>query len=138
MRAPIAATVEGMLTVMATSALAQTAPQPTPPKALSFNPDAGVVYQSGDFRVTAWGYVERAIDPHGPDYFRRLRQGAEIDLPRISEHLRVAAVYEFDLTDTNAFGINPGPAGAFSSRDAENLFVALQDADDPGKFRALS
>jgi len=46
-------------------------------------------------------------------------------------------VYEFDLTDTNAFGINPGPAGAFGTRDAENLFVAVQDADDPGKFRLL-
>ena len=104
---------------------------------LSFNPDAGVVYQSDDFRVTAWGFVERAIDPNGPDYFRRVRQGAEIDLPRVSDHLRFAGVYEVDLTDTNAFGINPGPAGAFGTRDAENLFVAIQDADDPGKFRLL-
>ena len=103
----------------------------------SFSPDAGMVFQSDDFRVTAWGFAERAIDPDGPDYFRRVRQGAEIDFPRISDHLRFAGVYEFDLTDTNAFGINPGPAGAFGSRDAENLFVALQDADDPGRFRAL-
>ena len=109
-----------------------------PPKqGFSFNPDAGMVYQSGDFRVSAWGFVERAIDPDGPDYFRRVRQGAEIDLPRISDHLRLAGVYEFDLTDTNAFGINPGSAGAFGTRDAENLFVAIQDADDPGKFRLL-
>ncbi len=113
-----------------------TAPEP-PKQGFSFNPDAGVVYQSGDFRVTAWGFAERAIDPDGPDYFRRVRQGAEIDLPRISDHLRIAGVYEFDLTDTNAFGINPGPRGAFGSRDAENLFVAIQDADDPGKFRLL-
>lgn len=52
---------------------------PPPKQGFSFNPDAGVVYQSGDFRVTAWGYAERANDPDGPDYFRHVRQGAEID-----------------------------------------------------------
>ncbi|MBA3898187.1 MAG: hypothetical protein H0X36_13865 [Sphingomonadaceae bacterium] len=104
---------------------------------LYLKPDAGIVYQLDDFRLTAWGFAERLVDPDGPDSFRRVRQGAEIDLPRISEHLRIAGVYEIDLTDTNAFGINPGPAGSLNSRDFENLFVALQDADDPARFRLL-
>lgn len=116
-------------------------PQPEAPapsrQGLYFKPDAGIVYQSGDLRLTAWGFAERLIDPDGPDYFRRLRQGAEIDLPRISDRLRIAGVYEIDLTDTNAFGINPGPAGKLNSHDFENLFIALQDADDPAKFRLL-
>lgn len=104
---------------------------------LYYKPDAGIVYQSGDFRLTTWGFAEGLIDPSGPNYFRRLRQGSEIDLPRISDHLRVAGVYEIDLTDTNAFGINPGPTGTLNSHDFENLFMALQDADDPTKFRVL-
>ncbi|MEG3153492.1 hypothetical protein [Sphingomonas sp. RB1R13] len=116
-------------------------PQPKVPaptrQGLYFKPDAGIVYQSGDFRLTAWGFAERLIDPDGPDTFRRVRQGAEIDLPRIGDHLRIAGVYEIDLTDTNAFGINPGPAGPLNSHDFENLFVAVQDAEDPAKFRLL-
>jgi len=116
-------------------------PQPNAPaptrQGLYFKPDAGIIYQSGDFRLTAWGFAERLIDLSGPDYFRRLRQGAEIDLPRIGDQLRIAGVYEIDLTDTNAFGINPGPAGSLNSHDFENLFVALQDADDPARFRLL-
>ncbi|MEG3155838.1 hypothetical protein [Sphingomonas sp. RB1R13] len=111
-------------------------PAPTR-QGLYFKPDAGIVYQSGDFRLTAWGFAERLIDPDGPDTFRRVRQGAEIDLPRIGDHLRIAGVYEIDLTDTNAFGINPGPAGPLNSHDFENLFISLQDADDPAKFRLL-
>lgn len=107
------------------------------PQGFSFNPDAGIIYQSGDFRGTAWGYAEGLIDPDGPDYFRRLRQGMELDLPRIAPHLRVAGVYEVDLTDTNAFGINPGRSGSLNSHDFENLYLALQDADDPSKFRVL-
>jgi hypothetical protein len=102
-----------------------------------FKPDAGIIYQAGDFRLTAWGFAERLIDPDGPDSFRHVRQGAEIDLPRISDHLRIAGVYEIDLTDTNAFGINPGQSGSLNSHDFENLFVALQDTEDPAKFRLL-
>ena len=104
---------------------------------LYFKPDAGIVYQSDDFRLTAWGFAERLFDPDGPDTFRRVRQGAEIDLPRIGDHLRIAGVYEIDLTDTNAFGINPGPRGPLNSHDFENLFIAVQDADDPARFRLL-
>ena len=116
-------------------------PQPKAPaptrQGLYFKPDAGIVYQSDDFRLTAWGFAERLVDPEGPDTFRRVRQGAEIDLPRLSEHLRIAGVYEIDLTDTNAFGINPGRAGPLNTHDFENLFIAVQDADDPAKFRLL-
>lgn len=110
----------------------------TPPKqGLSFNPDAGLAYQSGDFRVTAWGYAERAIDSDGPDYFRRVRQGMEVDLPRLSDRLRPAIVYEVDLTNTNFFGDFGGKGGNLGRRNFENLFVALQHPDDPGKFRIL-
>lgn len=112
--------------------------QASPPRqGFSFNPDAGIVYWSGDFRVTAWGYAERAIDFSGPDYFRRVRQGAEIDLPRLSDSVRPAIVYEVDLTNTNFFGDAGGRGGNLSGRNFENLFFALQDPDDPGKFRVL-
>ena len=122
-----------------------TAGEATPPPALPaptqqglyFKPDAGVVFQSSDFRLTAWGFAERLFDPDGPDSFRRVRQGAEIDLPRFSDHLRIVGVYEIDLTDSNAFGLNPGPAGKLNSHNFENLFVAVQDADDPARFRLL-
>ena len=133
-----AATPAGAQTTgTAGDAVPQPSARATARQGVYFNPDAGVVYQSGDFRLTAWGFAERLIDPDGPDIFRRVRHGAEIDLPRISEQLRIAGVYEIDLTDTNAFGINPGPAGELNSHDFENLFVAVQDADDPAKFRLL-
>jgi len=107
------------------------------PTGWSFEPDAGLVYRSGDFRVVAWGFAERAIDPDGPDYFRRVRQGMEIDLPRLSAALRPAFVYEVDLTNTNFFGDFGGAGGHVGRRNFENLFVALQNPDDPGKFRFL-
>ena len=112
-------------------------PTPPPKQGFWFNSDAGVVYRSGDFRVIGWGYAERAIDPNGPDYFRRFRQGAEIDLPRVSDSLRPAIVYEADLTNTNFFGDFGGKGGDLGRRNFENLFVALQHPDDPGKFRLL-
>ena len=98
---------------------------------LSFNPDAGIVVQSGDFRITAWGFAERLIDPDGKEGWRRVRQGAEFDLPRITPHLRPALVYEVDLTNSDFFRNGP------IRRNFENLFVSLQDADDPAKFRLL-
>lgn len=102
----------------------------------SFNPDAGFVYQAGDARLTLWGFAERAFDLDGPDYFRRFRQGAELDLPRISEGLRPAVVYEVDLTNTDFFG-DFGEGGHLGRRNFENLFFALQHPDDPSKFRLL-
>ena len=129
------------LSAQTTGTAVDATPQPKVPaptrQGLYFKPDAGIIYQSGDFRLTAWGFAERLVDPDGPDTFRRVRQGAEIDLLRISEHLRIAGVYEIDLTDTNAFGINPGHRGPLNSHDFENLFVAVQDADDPARFRLL-
>lgn len=102
----------------------------------SFNPDAGLVYQTGDARLTLWGFAVRAFDPDGPDYFRRFRQGAELDLPRITEGLRPAVVYEVDLTNTDFFG-DFGEGGHVGRRNLENLFFALQHPDDPSKFRLL-
>ncbi len=55
----------------------------------------------------------------------------EFDLPRFAPHYRTALVYEVDFTDTNFFRdrskLNIG----------ENLYAAVQDADDPGKLRVL-
>lgn len=104
----------------------------TPVQGLSFKPDAGIVFRSGDFSLTTWGFAERLFDPSGPDSWRRFRQGAEIDLPRFGgSNLRPIAFYEFDLVNSDFFRIKP------FRRGFENLFVALQDADDPGKFRLL-
>ena len=120
-----------LLAVTPTSVLAQTVAPTDAPPVLSQNPDTGIIFQSGDFRITAWGFAERLIDPDGNDGWRRVRQGAEFDLPRITPHLRPAFVYEVDLTNSDF--LRNGPF----RRNLENLFVSLQDADDPGKFRLL-
>ena len=130
-RASLPTLAVALLAVTAAPALAQSTPSADAPSVVSFNPDAGVIVQSGDFRVTAWGYAERLIDPDGKDSWRRVRQGAEFDLPRIAPHLRPALVYEVDLTNSDFFRNGP------FRRNFENLFIALQDADDPGKFRLL-
>ncbi len=123
----------------ASSAAQLTQPETAPPlkHGWSFNPDAGFVYQTGDFKLTTWGFAERIVDPDGLDYFRRFRQGAEFDLPRVTEHLRPAFVYEVDLTDSNFFDHGVGGRDGFGRRDLENAFFALQDVDDPGRFRVL-
>lgn len=131
MRVPLPTLAAALLAVTATPALAQSVNPAVPPPVLAFNPDAGVVVQSGDFRITAWGFAERLIDPDGKDGWRRVRQGAEFDLPRLTPHLRAAVVYEVDLTNSDFFRNGP------FRRNFENLFVSLQDADDPGRFRAL-
>ena len=120
-----------LLAVTATPAFAKTASSTDAPPLLSHNSDAGIIFQSGDFRITAWGFAERLIDLDGKDGWRRVRQGAEIDLPRITPYLRPAFVYEVDLTNSDF--LRNGPF----RRNLENLFVSLQDADDPGKFRLL-
>lgn len=119
------------MAVTAAPAFAQSASASAPSPVLTFNPDAGVIVQSGDFRIAAWGFAERLINPDGKDSWRRVRQGAEFDLTRITPHLRPAVVYEVDLTNSNF--LRNGPF----RRNLENLFVTLQDADDPGKFRLL-
>jgi len=104
----------------------------TPVQGLSFKPDAGIVFRSCDFSLTTWGFAERMFNFSGPDSWRRFRQGAEIDLPRFGEsNLRPAFFYEFDLVNSDFFRVKP------FRRGFENLFLALQDADDPGKFRLL-
>ena len=103
----------------------------------SFKPDAGFVYQSGDFSLTTWGYAELSTNLDGPTSFRRFRQGAEFDFPRLTAGLRPAIVYEIDLTDTNFFANGVGGRNGVGRRDFENLFVALQNPDDPAKFRVL-
>ncbi len=130
-RVSFPALAEALLLVMAVPALAQSELPLTRAPALSFNPDAGVIIQSDDFRITTWGYAERLVDPDGKDSWRRVRQGAEFDLPRITPHLRPAFVYEVDLTNSNFLRTGP------FRRNFENLFVSLQDADDPAKFRLL-
>lgn len=55
----------------------------------------------------------------------------EFDLPRFTERYRAAFVYEIDLTNNNFFRNGQG------RRVFENLFFAIQNADDPGKFRVL-
>ena len=130
-RVPLGTLAAALLAVTATSAFAQTASSTDAPPPLSHNPDAGIVIQSGDFRITAWGFAERLIDLDGKDGWRRVRQGAEFDLPRITPHLRPAFVYEVDLTNSDFFRNGP------FRRNFENLFVSLQDADDPAKFRLL-
>ena len=97
-----------------------------------YEPDSGLVYRLGDFKWTSWGYGERLFDPRGEDgLWRRVRQGMEFDLPRFTPNYRTAFVYEVDLTDNNFFRTGP------KWRIGENLFWAVQNAEDAGKFRLL-
>ncbi len=96
-----------------------------------YDPDAGAVLQEGDFKWTIWGYGEHVFRPQGAGFWRRVRQGMEFDLPRFAPHYRSALVYEVDFTDTNFF------RDRSKLNIAENLYISVQDADDPGKVRAL-
>ena len=153
-RAGLGLLVVGGLLVLGGPAPAQTLPSPPAPassaaqiaqpetatpalQGWSFKPDAGFIYQAGDFRLTTWGYAELLNGPVGASDFRRVRQGAEFDFPRLTTTLRPAIVYEIDLTDTNFFANGVGGRNGVGRRDFENLFVSLQDPDDPGKFRVL-
>lgn len=98
----------------------------------SYEPDAGIVYRLSDFKWTSWGYGERLFDPgSNGGLWRRVRQGMEFDLPRFTRNYRTAFVYEVDLTDNNFFRTGP------KWRISENLFWAVQNAEDTGKFRVL-
>ena len=97
----------------------------------SYDPNAGIVFQRGDFKWTSWGYGEHVFRPQGDGFWRRVRQGMEFDLPRFKPHYRSAIVYEVDFTDSNFFRARP-KANIF-----ENFYWAVQDADDPGKLRVL-
>lgn len=112
--------------------------QPTMQEGFSLN-DNGGNYHVGDFTWTFWGYGERIFNPGegSKDFFRRFRQGSEIDFPRVTVNLRPAFVYEVDLTDS-AFGRNGfGNKRGYGRRNLENVFFALQDAEDPTKLRGL-
>lgn len=107
------------------------------PQGLSFD-DGGGNVRLGDFTWTFWGYGERIFNTGpGKDYWRRVRQGGEFDLPRVTTNLRPAIVCEVDLTDSaflrNGFGNRRG----LGRRNFENLYVALQDVNDPAKLRGL-
>lgn len=103
-----------------------------------YDPAFGLVYQRSDFKWTLWGYAERLFDPSGEDKWRRVRQGSEFDFPRLSEALRPAFVYEVDLTDSNFLHNGIGGRAGLGRRNFENLFVALQDPEDAGRFRVLA
>ena len=100
-----------------------------------YDPDAGAVFQSGEVKWIIWGFAERYWGPKGgavsADAWRRVRQGMELDLPRVGGALRPVFVYEVDVTNNNFFR-NGRPSQAF-----ENLYFAIQNPDDASRFRAL-
>ncbi len=103
-----------------------------PKEGWSYDPDAGFVYRKGDFKAAIAGYAEGLIDPgKGGNGFRRVRQSVAMEFPRFTKKYRTAFVYEVDFTDSNFFRNRP------RLKIFENLFVAVQDAEDAGKFRAL-
>lgn len=103
-----------------------------PKEGWSYDPDAGFVYHKGDFKAAIAGYAEALIDPgKGGNGFRRVRQSGAMEFPRFTKKYRMAFVYEVDFTDSNFFRNRP------RFKIFENLFVAVQDAEDAGKFRAL-
>jgi len=107
------------------------------PQGLSFD-DGGGNVRLGDFTWTFWGYGERIFNTGpGKDYWRRVRQGGEFDLPRVTTNLRPAIVYEVDLTDSAFLRNGIGNRRGLGRRNFENLYVALQDVDDPAKLRGL-
>ena len=111
--------------------LQQTAPPKLPQPGWSYSPETGTVFTSGDFRWTTAGYAERLFDPNGPDQWRRVRQSSEFAFPRLTDSLRPVFVYEVDFTNNKFF--QEGSA----RKIFENLFVALQNPDDPSRFRIL-
>jgi len=107
------------------------------PQGLSFD-DGGGNVRLGDFTWTFWGYGERIFNTGpGKDYWRRVRQGGEFDLPRVTTNLRPAIVYEVDLTDSAFLRNGIGNRRGLGRRNFENLYVALQDVEDPAKLRGL-
>ncbi|MEJ7810255.1 MAG: hypothetical protein WKG32_07520 [Gemmatimonadaceae bacterium] len=97
----------------------------------SFDPDTGAIYQRGEFKITTWGYAERVWAADGAGTWPRVRQGAEVDFPRLTATARPVAVYEVDVTNTDFFR-----RGA-ASRVFEKLYMGLEPTRDDGRFRAL-
>ncbi len=138
------------LFLVAAVALAGLAPRPASAQAgnaataakngWSYNPDVGAVYRRGDLTYATWAFAERYWGPHSTavpaDFWRRARQGMELDLPRlamprIAAGVRPVLFYEIDATDNNFF------RSGRRSQVFENAYVALQHADDPNRGRVL-
>lgn len=122
-------------TVAALVAAPAAAQSPAPSfRGWTYNPDVGPTYRRGELTYAVWGFAERYWGPRSTavaaDFWRRVRQGMELDLPRVGR-VRPVLFYEVDLTDNNFFR-----AGA-RTQVFENLYVALQHADDPNKGRIL-
>lgn len=96
----------------------------------SWDPDAGLVAHAGDLRFVTWGYAQGVFALDVPPSFRRVRQGAELDLPRLGP-VRAVAVVEVDFTDNLFFTVG-APWKVW-----ENAFLGVQNADDGGRFRVL-
>ena len=105
----------------------------------SYDRDVGFVYRRHDFRWISWGFAERHWGVAGSTvhtaFWRRARQGMEFDLPRFAVagigSLRPAVVYELDATDNNFFRTGS------KWKVWENLYVALQDTEDPSRLRVV-
>ena len=107
------------------------------PQGLSFD-DGGGNVRLGDFTWTFWGYGERIFNTGpGKDNWRRFRQGSEFDLPRVTDTLRPAIVYEIDLTNSGFLRNGLGNRSGLGRRNFENLYIALQDVNDPATLRGL-
>jgi hypothetical protein len=120
------------LTTEATQGSQSATHEPDPSKeGFGYDPDAGITFRAKEFKWTTWGFAERLFNFAGADTWRRVRQGMEFDFPRIAPKLRPVFVYEVDFTDNDFFRKGP------KWKIFENLFVALQDADDPAQFRVL-
>lgn len=114
----------------------------------SYSGDVGPTYRRSDFTYAVWGFAERYWGPKSAvvnaDFWRRFRQGMEFDFPRIGAAARTVGTarrttggvrpvlfYEIDLTDNNFF------RNGARSQVFENVYVALQHADDPTRGRIL-
>jgi hypothetical protein len=106
-----------------------------PKEGLVYNEEAGLQYVKDDFTWTGWAYAERAFsDERG--YWRRVRQGMEFQFPRfkgeiLGNQYRPTFVYEVDFTDNDFFRESK------KFKIWENLYVTLQNAEDPNKLRLL-
>ncbi len=94
------------------------------------DPDMGVIIGPGPARFITWGYGQWALGNGVDPYFRRVRQGSEMDFPSMGG-VQPVAVYEVDLTDNDFFRAKP------AWKIWENAFIAFQNAQDPSRLRVL-
>ncbi len=103
----------------------------------SYDPANGGATRTATSSGPSGGYAERIFNTGGKDFWRRARQGSEVDFPRFNDTVRLAAVYEVDLADSGFGRGGFGGRVGYRRRNFENLFVALQDPEDTTRFRAL-